>query len=106
MGKVKLSTADTYEMQIQVHIIPTLGDVRLTALKMLMIQRLNNRKREEGLIPKSIKNIHGCLHKALSITVRIGYLSRDPAENCVLLGLRCPRFIHWTLRNFQTSWHT
>ena len=84
MGNVKLSTADTYEMQIRVHIIPTLGSVKLTALRMPMIQRLYNRKREEGLSPKSIKNIHGCLHKALSIAVRIGYLSKNPADNCIL----------------------
>ena len=84
MGNVKLSTADTYEMQIRVHIIPVLGDVKLTALRMPMIQRLYNRKLEEGLSPKSIKNIHGCLHKALSIAVRIGYLSKNPADNCIL----------------------
>ena len=83
-GNLKLSTADTYEMQIRVHIIPTLGSIKLTALRMPMIQRLYNRKREEGLSPKSIKNIHGCLHKALSVAVRIGYLQRNPADNCIL----------------------
>ena len=41
-------------------------------------------KREEGLSPKSIKNIHGCLHKALDVAVRIGYLSKNPSSNCIL----------------------
>ena len=49
-----------------------------------MIQRLYNKKREEGLSPKSIKNIHGCLHKALDVAVRIGYLSKNPSSNCIL----------------------
>ncbi len=49
-----------------------------------MIQRLYNKKREEGLSPKSIKNIHGCLHKALDVAVRIGYLSKNPSGNCIL----------------------
>ena len=50
-----------------------------------MIQRLYNKKREEGLSPKSIKNIHGCLHKALDVAVRIGYLSkRSIPSNCIL----------------------
>ena len=84
LGNVKLGTADTYEMQIRVHIIPALGDVKLSALRTPMIQRLYNKKREEGLSPKSIKNIHGCLHKALDVAVRIGYLSKNPSSNCIL----------------------
>ena len=84
LGNVKLGTADTYEMQIRVHIIPALGDVKLSALRTPMIQRLYNKKREEGLSPKSIKNIHGCLHKALDVAVRIGYLSKNPSGNCIL----------------------
>ena len=84
LGNVKLGTADTYEMQIRVHIIPELGDVKLSALRTPMIQRLYNKKQEEGLSPKSIKNIHGCLHKALDVAVRIGYLSKNPSSNCIL----------------------
>ena len=84
LGNVKLGTADTYEMQIRVHIVPALGDVKLSALRTPMIQRLYNKKREEGLSPKSIKNIHGCLHKALDVAVRIGYLSKNPSSNCIL----------------------
>ena len=84
LGNVKLGTADTYEMQIRVHIVPTLGDVKLSALRTPMIQCLYNKKREEGLSPKSIKNIHGCLHKALDVAVRIGYLSKNPSSNCIL----------------------
>ena len=34
-------------------------------------------------LSKSIKNIHGCLHKALSIVIWIRYLSKNPADNCI-----------------------
>lgn len=84
LGNVKQGTADNYEMQIRVHIIPILGEIKLSALRTPMIQRLYNKKREEGLSPKSIKNIHGCLHKALDIAVRIGYLYKNPSSNCIL----------------------
>lgn len=84
LGNVKLGTADTYEMQTRVHIIPALGDVKLSAFRTPMIQRLYNKKREEGLSPKSIKNTHGCLHKALDVAVRIGYLSKNLSSNCIL----------------------
>ena len=84
LGNVKLGTADSYEMQMRVHILPTLGEIKLSALRTPMIQRLYNRKLEEGLSPKSIKNMHGCLHKALDIAVRIGYLYKNPSSNCIL----------------------
>ena len=71
-------------MQMRVHILPALGEIKLSALKTPMIQRLYNKKREEGLSPKSIKNIHGCLHKSLDIAVRIGYLSKNPSHHCIL----------------------
>jgi hypothetical protein len=54
LGNVKLGTADSYEMQMRVHIIPTLGNIKLSALKTPMIQRLYNKKLEEGLSPKCI----------------------------------------------------
>ena len=84
LGNVKLGTADTYEMQIRVHIIPALGDVKLSALRTPMIQRLYNKKREEGLSPKSIKNIHGVLHKALQQAVLLNYIRYNPTTACVL----------------------
>jgi integrase len=40
------------------------------------------------LSPKTVKNLHGILHKALSQAVINGYISSNPATNCVL-----PRFV-------------
>ena len=84
LGNVKPGTAISYDMQVRVHIVPTLGEIKLTALKTPPIQRLYNQKLAQGLSPKSIKNIHGCLHKALDIAVRIGYLTKNPSSACIL----------------------
>lgn len=67
LGNVKPGTAINYEMTLRVHVIPVLGEISLVGLKTPPIQRLYNQKLVEGLSPKSIKNIHGCLHKELSI---------------------------------------
>ena len=49
-----------------------------------MIQRLYNQKLSQGFSPKSIKNLHGCLHRALDIAVQIGYLTKNPTNACIL----------------------
>ena len=59
---VKLGTAISYEIQVRVHIAPTLGAIQLTALRTPSIQCLYNQKLAQGLSPKSIKNIPGCLY--------------------------------------------
>lgn len=84
LGNVKQGTADNYEMLMRVHVIPTLGEIKLTELKTPIIQRLYNKKLMEGISPKTIKNIHGCLHKALDIAVKIDYLHKNPSSACIL----------------------
>lgn len=84
LGNVKPGTAINYEMTLRVHVIPVLGEISLVGLKTPPIQRLYNQKLVEGLSPKSIKNIHGCLHKALDIAVRIGYIQKNPSSACIL----------------------
>ena len=90
LGNVKPGTAVSYEMQVRVHILPTLGDVKLSALRTPQVQRMYNEKLAQGLSPKSIKNIHGCLHRALDIAVRIGYLTKNPTSACILPTVRQP----------------
>ena len=49
LGNLKPGTAISYEMQVRVHIVPTLGDYTLAALKTPMIQKLYNYKLAHGL---------------------------------------------------------
>ncbi len=58
--------------------------MKLSALQPLQIQHLYNQLQEQGLSAKTIKNLYGCLHKALQIAVRMGYLRTNPAEGCIL----------------------
>ena len=36
------------------------------------------------MLPKYIKNIHGCLHRALEMAVRLEYMHRNPTSSCVI----------------------
>ena len=90
LGNVKPGTAVSYELQVRVHLLPTLGDYKLTELRTPVIQRLYNQELANGLSPKSIKNMHGCLHRSLDIAVRIGYLTKNPSSACILPTVRQP----------------
>lgn len=89
MGGVKPSTAFLYGEQIRLYIKPALGAVKLEALNTHTIQGFYNglsieREGGKALSPKSVKNIHGILHKALQQAVAVGYIRFNPADACTL----------------------
>lgn len=84
LGDVKRSTLAQYGYQVRVHIKPCLGPVILQKLSAPMIQKMYNDKLKAGLSPKSIKNLHGVLHKALQQAVLCQYLKINPTLACKL----------------------
>ena len=86
---VKDSTAYLYERQAKLYLRPALGNIPLETLKAHTIQRLYNSLSQEhdgqlALSAKTIKNIHGVLHKALQQTVLLNYIRYNPTTACVL----------------------
>ena len=89
LGGVKPFTVVSYTGHIKNHIKPALGSVKLETLNAHTIQRFYNnltaeREGKPGLSPKTVKNIHGVLHKALQQAVKIGYIRFNPADACEL----------------------
>jgi len=82
---VKPYTLDSYRTQAEKHVKPTMGKVGLSVLTAPLIQGFYNDLLEvDGLSPKTIKNIHGVLHKALSQAVKVGNIRYNPADACDL----------------------
>lgn len=89
LGGVKPRTAESYRGISRNHIIPCLGAVRLDALLPHQIQTFYNRLLEpeddrKPVSAKTIKNIHGVLHKALLQAVANGYLKFNPVDACTI----------------------
>lgn len=84
LGNVKASTKAQYDYQRRIHIEPALGKKQLQKLTAPMIQRFYNEELEKGLSPKSIKNLHGVLHRALNQAVLCQYLKVNPCLACQL----------------------
>ena len=83
LSNVKPSTKAQYDYQARIHIKPKLGNLPLQSLTTPALQKFYNQCKET-LSPKSIKNLHGVLHKCLSQAVVAGYIRNNPADNCVL----------------------
>lgn len=85
-GQVSIGTWATYRSDLEAHVIPRIGDIRLQQLTGADLTRLYDElersggRRGQGLSPKTISNVHGTLHKALSDAVRVGRLARNPAD--------------------------
>ena len=109
MGDKRYSTKKTYTANIETHIKPALGAVKLSQLVPHLIQRFYNElltsgckvpKRDKAgklvkkdgkvvyepapMSAKTVRNIHGTLTKALSTAVDIGYLRMNPADRVTL----------------------
>ncbi len=98
LNSVKPRTVEAYGKNIRNYIVPALGSVRLSALSAVDVQKFYNALVRDGytvtrtvsgkkvteqkpLSPKSIKNIHGTLHKALEKAVALNYIKFNPADH-------------------------
>ncbi|NCB51152.1 MAG: site-specific integrase [Clostridia bacterium] len=85
IGNVKPATDKSYNDLVRLNIKPALGMTSLSKLTPHMIQQMyNNLQREKGLSPKSVKNVHGVLHRAMEQAVRLGYLRVNPLNAVTL----------------------
>lgn len=83
LTSIKPATLYSYKATIRNHLKPKLGAIKLEALSPHNIQAFCN-ELGDSLSPKTVKNIHGVLHKALQKAVLNGYIRFNPAANCEL----------------------
>lgn len=89
LGAVKPRTVDLYKSVVNFRIKPGLGAIKLESLTPHVVQNFYNTISKPhgdagGLAPKTIRNIHGILHKALQQAVANGYIRSNPADACIL----------------------
>ena len=88
-SNLKDLTKKSYEDRLRLHIIPAIGNVKLCKLTSVIVQEFidglgRKTEKRKALSPKTIKCIHGVLHKVLSKAVGLGYLSKNPADGATL----------------------
>jgi len=80
-------TAEGYESIVRRHLIPNLGNIRLTQLKPEHLQKYYSERllqgrwdKKGGLSPRSVRHHHMTLHCALQNAVKWGLIHRNPAD--------------------------
>lgn len=82
---VKPYTVDSYRRVCANYLSPALGRIPLSALTAPQIQKFyNSLLMERKLNPKTVRNIHGILHRALHQAVRLGMIRSNPTDLCDL----------------------
>ncbi|MEG2650815.1 MAG: site-specific integrase, partial [Eubacterium sp.] len=78
---IKPNTVICYRKELNNHIIPALGKAHLQKLTPHQIQTFYNHMiKDKGLSPKTVKNVHGVLHRLLGQAMALGYIKSNPAS--------------------------
>jgi integrase len=96
------TTYESYDMICRVHIKPRLGGYELAALTTGAVDALYAELLEGGLSPKSVRNVAGVLHKALTVARKRGLLSANPADDADLPTGSSPDMKFWTPEEMLT----
>jgi integrase len=103
---VKPSTAASYRQMIDSCVSPTLGDVPLARIDgptlnafcthLLEQGRTGASGRDGGLSPKTVRNVHGLLHRAFKDAVRWRRLAINPCDSADQPKLATPEMKVWS----------
>jgi integrase len=74
----KARTEEGYRKIVEKHLIPHLGNIKLTELHAEQVQEMIN-KLAKTHKPFTIRNIRACLRRALNHAIRWGYIAHNPA---------------------------
>jgi integrase len=77
---VTTNTLATYRAQIRGQVIPVIGGVPLDRVTPGRLDHLYASLEERGLAPKTIRNVHALLHRALAEAAGAGWLGSNPAS--------------------------
>lgn len=82
---VKPLTYAAYRSKVKTHIIPALGNIKLSLLNPTQVQTFyNDLLRKKKLSKKTIKDVHGILHKAIGQAVELNYIPTNATAPCKL----------------------
>lgn len=78
--RVRPSTLSRYELDVRLHLKPTLGGVKLVELTPQKVQKLITDLSTAGLTPNSVRNCRAVLRSALAQAEREGAIARNVAK--------------------------
>lgn len=93
--KVKPSSAHVYKKDMELYIYPFFGKMNLQKIEKADVRKWVKDLSDRGLSPKTIKDIHGVLHKLLEEAVEEKKIAFNPAHKCPLPKVEKPDINHF-----------
>lgn len=90
------STLERYESHVRCAITPALGGLPLQGLMPTHLNKLYGDLRAAGRAPKTIRNVHGVLSKALADAERWGLVGRNAARLADVPAVARPKLRVWS----------
>ena len=79
----KQSTYYSYKNTLERYVIPVLGKRKMASINTTQIQIIyNDMMMKKGLSNKTVRNLHGTLHKVFQQAVELNYLAVNPTTKC------------------------
>ncbi|MBE3576856.1 MAG: site-specific integrase [Limnochordales bacterium] len=79
-GPLRPNTVRDYSVQLRLHIIPAIGQLRLDKVTPRHLQALYSQILQKGLSPRRAEMAHKLLHVAFEAAVKEGLLTRNPCD--------------------------
>ena len=86
-NQIRETTFINYETYVERHIKSTIGNIKLCELNTMIMQQFyndrmkcGNLRKEGGLSPKTLRNLHNMLHKALDQAVALDMIAKNPTQ--------------------------
>lgn len=91
--RVRPTTSDMYRRIVERHVVPALGIVRIQVLDTATVSAFVSSLLKQGLSPKTVRNVHAVVWKALADAVDAGVVQRNAASAVKLpqVPKRAPR---------------
>lgn len=97
-ASLRPKTVTSYLYLIRNHIIPELGQVKLTQLRPDMVQAFYTAKVNSGLSKRTVQYIHAVLHKALDQAMKWGMVVRNVTDLVDPPSPSKPKTATWTIQ--------
>lgn len=105
---IRMTTKVNYETYVHKHIRNTIGNYKLCELNTLIIQKFYMDKSKNGrldgaggLSPKTLRNLHNMLHKALNQAVYLDMIQKNPTDFVVLPKRHKKEMRYFTIKEQQ-----
>lgn len=82
MPFTKQSTYYSYKNSLNLYVMPILGKRKMASVNATQIQIIYNDMLRDGLSKKTVRNLHGVLHKVFQQAVELNYLAVNPINKC------------------------